>query len=166
MRKKAKVQQVLYCLSKIRRRRTCIKCEGSITLRPLRPFCSPRAPLGSLLHHIFLLLRLFSLSLVFSVDRFFCKYALSAESFFVEFLQFSTKVKRMRLIRDAVHVLIGDWLNRVNQAEQSERDNEQSVKELEEQLMETKYLSQKSPQTKNPGQHLKRVVEEMRVRHV
>jgi hypothetical protein len=36
-------------------------------------------------------------------------------------------------------VLIGDWLNRDNQAEQSVRKNEQSVKELEEQLMATKY---------------------------
>lgn len=38
-----------------------------------------------------------------------------------------------------VHVLIGDWLNRVNKAEQSVRDNEQLVKELEEQLMASKY---------------------------
>ena len=63
-------------------------------------------------------------------------------------------------------MLIGDWLNRVNQAGQSERNNEQSVKELEEQLMATKYRSLKSRQTKNPGQHLKRVVESMRVSHV
>jgi hypothetical protein len=54
----------------------------------------------------------------------------------------------------------------VNQAEQSERNNEQSVKELEEQLMATKYRSHKSRQTKNPGQHLQRVVEAMRVSHV
>ena len=51
----------------------------------------------------------------------------------------------MRLIGDAVHVLIGDWLNRDNQAEQSVRKNEQSVKELEEQLMATKYRGLKSP---------------------
>ena len=44
-----------------------------------------------------------------------------------------------------MHVLIGDWLNRVNQAEQSVRNKEQLVKELEEQLMATKYRSLKSP---------------------
>jgi hypothetical protein len=44
-----------------------------------------------------------------------------------------------------VHVLIGDWLNRVNKAEQSVRNKEQLVKELEEQLMATKYRSLKSP---------------------
>lgn len=42
-------------------------------------------------------------------------------------------------------MLIGDGLDRVNQAEQSVRNNEQSVKELEEQLMATKYRSLKSP---------------------
>ena len=36
-------------------------------------------------------------------------------------------------------MLIGDWLNRVNKAEQSVRNNEQLVKELEEQLMASKY---------------------------
>ena len=41
-------------------------------------------------------------------------------------------------------MLIGDGLNRVNQAEQSVRNNEQSVKELEEQLMATKYRSLQS----------------------
>ena len=49
----------------------------------------------------------------------------------------------MSLIWDAVHVLIGDWLNRVNKAEQSVRDNEQLVKELEEQLMASKYQAWK-----------------------
>jgi hypothetical protein len=42
-------------------------------------------------------------------------------------------------------VLIGDWLNCVYQAEQSVRNNEQSVQELKEQLMATKYRSVKSP---------------------
>lgn len=42
-------------------------------------------------------------------------------------------------------VLIGDWLNLVNQAEQSVRKNEQSVKKLEEQLFVTKYQSLQSP---------------------
>lgn len=42
-------------------------------------------------------------------------------------------------------MLIGDWLNRINQAEQSVRENKRSVKELQEQLMATKYQSLKSP---------------------